>query len=201
MNRCGGSCGGRIPAPRGPDAHRPCIVAADTGDGTNPRMGLRSSAACTTGQRHNSPRHGDTDRPMPAARIAEPLTDQELDRLDEFLNAGPATMNLEAMDGYFTALICGPITVSPSEAWQQVLGDDLVFDSNEQATEIIGLMMRHWNWIAAELQRTLTEEHAHLPVLLEDEEGMQGNDWAHGFMRGVQARPGSWNDLLNSEDE
>lgn len=32
------------------------------------------------------------------------------------------------MDGYFTALICGPVFVSPSQALQQVLGEDFVFE-------------------------------------------------------------------------
>ncbi len=139
---------------------------------------------------------------MTATPPSAPLTEPELDRLHDTLEAGHASMNLESMDGYFTALICGPVFVSPSQALQQVLGEDFVFEGNEQATDCLGLMMRHWNWIAAELQRTLVEPHVYLPILLEDDTGVaRGNDWAHGFMRGVQAHPGSWSDLLNSEDE
>jgi uncharacterized protein len=139
---------------------------------------------------------------MLAASTSDSLTEQELDRLHDALQAGPAAMKLEAMDGYFTALICGPVFVSPNEAVQQVLGDEFAFDSSEQAGEVIGLMMRHWNWIAAELQRTLAEPHVYLPVLLEDDTGVvRGNDWAHGFMLGVQARLGSWNDLVASDEE
>ena len=136
------------------------------------------------------------------ATPAAPLTESELDRLHDTLEAGRAAMNLEAMDGYFTALICGPVFVSPSQALQQVLGEDFVFEGNEQATDCLGLMMQHWNWIAVELQRTLAEPHVYLPILLEDDTGVaHGNNWAHGFMRGVQAHPGTWNDLLDSEDE
>ena len=132
----------------------------------------------------------------------DPLTEQELDRLHDVLETGPAAMNLEVMDGYFTALISGPVFVSPNEALQQVLGEEFVFDDNEQAGDIIGLLMRHWNWIAAELQRTVTEPHVYLPVLLEDDTGVaRGNDWARGFMNGVLTRPGSWDELLNSEEE
>lgn len=139
---------------------------------------------------------------MHPAPTSAPLTEQELDRLHDALEAGPAAMNLETLDGYFTALICGPEFVSPNEALQEVLGEEFVFDGNEQAGELIGLVMRHWNWVAAELQRTLVEPHVYLPVLLEDETGIaRGNDWAQGFMRGVQARPGSWNGLLNDEQE
>jgi uncharacterized protein len=136
------------------------------------------------------------------ATPTDPLTESELDRLHDTLEAGRAAMNLEAMDGYFTALICGPVFVSPSQAVQQVLGEDFVFEGNEQASDSLGLMMRHWNWIAAELQRTLAEPHVYLPILLEDDTGVaHGNDWASGFMQGVQAHPGSWSELLNSKDE
>jgi uncharacterized protein len=139
---------------------------------------------------------------MLATTTSTSLTEQELDRLHDFLDAGPAAMNLETMDGYFTALLCGPVMVSPNEALQQVLGDAVVFESNDEAEEIIKLVMRHWNWVASELHRTLTEEHVYLPVLLEDEHGVaRGNDWANGFMRGVQARRGSWDDLLTDDSE
>jgi hypothetical protein len=50
------------------------------------------------------------------------------------------------------------------------------------ANEILGLMMRHWNTVAA----TLYKGEIYVPLLLEDEDGRaHGNDWAHGFMRGM----------------
>ena len=50
-------------------------------------------------------------------------------------------------------------------------------------TNILALLMRHWNDIAA----TLSKGDVYLPILLEDENGVaQGNDWARGFMRGVK---------------
>ncbi|WP_239689698.1 UPF0149 family protein, partial [Pseudomonas syringae] len=60
---------------------------------------------------------------------------------------------------------------------------------------------RHWNTIASVLLHTLEEPDVYLPVLLEDDDGITyGNDWALGFMRGVQARPGSWRDLIDSDE-
>jgi uncharacterized protein len=82
----------------------------------------------------------------------------------------------------------------------EILGGDVVFDSQQQAEEIIHLLMRHWNTIASELQRSVDEEHVYLPVLLQDETGVvRGNDWANGFMRGVQLRPDGWRELMHSE--
>jgi uncharacterized protein len=91
--------------------------------------------------------------------------------------------------------------VPPSEYLPQILGEDFSFDSDDQATEIMGLLMRHWNTIAAELRITLDEPNVYLPVLLEGADGVApGNDWAHGFMRGVQTRPASWSLLIDDED-
>ena len=132
----------------------------------------------------------------------EPLTDEEFERLGSFLEkTGTPGVNCEWVDGYFAALICGPEPTSPSEGLKEILGDDVVFDSKEQASDIVGLLMRHWNTIASELQRTLGKRDVYLPVLLEDEAGVaRGNHWALGFMRGAQKRPDGWRELVNSDE-
>jgi uncharacterized protein len=134
--------------------------------------------------------------------IQQPLSDDELNRLGEFLDEiGPPAMNMESLDGYFAALICGPDMVLPSEYLPGIWGEDFCFDSSNQATDILGLLMRHWGTISSELFRTLKEPHVYMPVLLEDDEGLaKGNDWARGFMRGVQARPASWRELIVSDE-
>ena len=47
----------------------------------------------------------------------QPLTDAEIDRLADFLKSckGGRAMNVEALDGFFAALITGPETVMPGE--------------------------------------------------------------------------------------
>jgi yecA family protein len=87
----------------------------------------------------------------------ERLTDAELDRLGDFLKSckGGRAMNIEALDGFFAALIAGPETVMPSEYNREVFGGEMSdaceFSSLEEANEIFGLMMRHWNDIAGRL--------------------------------------------------
>jgi uncharacterized protein len=87
----------------------------------------------------------------------DPLTDAELDRLGDFLKGckGGEAMNLEELDGFFAALIAGPETVMPSEYYLEVFGGEMSdaceFASLDQANEILGLMMRHWNTIAGTL--------------------------------------------------
>jgi hypothetical protein len=100
------------------------------------------------------------ETPMKTFAEPEPLTDAELDRLGDFLKSckGGRAMNVEVLDGFFAALIAGPETVIPSEYYREVFGGEMSdaceFRSLDEANEILGLMMRHWNTIATTLFRT-----------------------------------------------
>ena len=140
---------------------------------------------------------------MQAFPKQEPLTDPELDRLAEFLRAckGGKAMNIEELDGFFAALVAGPETVMPSEYYPHIFGgtmeDTCEFETLDQVNAVLGLMMRHWNTIAG----TLYADEPYLPVLLEDGKGVaHANDWARGFMRGVELRREHWADLINDEE-
>jgi uncharacterized protein len=133
----------------------------------------------------------------------EPLTDAELDRLGDFLKSckGGRAMNVEALDGFFAALIAGPETVMPSEYYREVFGGEMSdaceFGSLGEANEILRLLMRHSNTIAG----ALFKGEVHVPLLLEDENGVfHGNDWAHGFMRGMNMRHDGWAGLMDDEE-
>jgi len=134
----------------------------------------------------------------------KPLTNAELDCLGKFLQAckGNEAMNLEELDGFFCALIVGPETIMPSEYLPEVFGgemsDTCKFGSPDEANDMLGLIMRHWNTIAA----TLLKEKPYLPLLLKDEVGVvHGNDWARGFMRGMDMRHDGWVELLDDEQQ
>ena len=133
---------------------------------------------------------------------SQALTEDEMDQLDDFLRAIAApAMNLETLDGFLAALICAPEVVLPSEYLPQIWGEDYSFASNAQAAEIVGLIMRHWNTIADTLGGTLQTPDVYLPVLHVAEDGITyGNDWAEGFMRGVEMRPYGWSELLDSDE-
>jgi uncharacterized protein len=132
----------------------------------------------------------------------EPLTNAEFDRLGDFLKSckGGRAMNIEQLDGFFAALIAGPETVMPSEYYPEVFGGEMSeaceFGSFDEANEILGLMMRHWNKIAS----TLHKGEIHVPLVCEDEKGeLHGNEWARGFMRGMHMRHDRWSELINDE--
>ena len=136
--------------------------------------------------------------------LNEPLTEAEIERLDNFLKTRTAgkAMNMEEIDGFFSALISGPEIVAPSEYLPVLFGCSGLsgtssFDTLEEANEILGLLNRHWNVIAG----TLLSDDVYLPFLSEDENGVaQGNDWARGFRHGMEMRHDGWLELLHDDE-
>jgi len=131
--------------------------------------------------------------------ISEPLTDAELDHLSAILDqfGNKSSMNLEQLDGFLSALICGPELVLPRKYLPMIWGDKSVFEDASSAQEFLSLLMRHWNAVAD----TLNSGELYLPLLLEDESGItHGNDWANGFMRGMEFGKEDWALLLDDED-
>src|SRR6266566_9061568 len=103
----------------------------------------------------------------------EPLTETELDRLEEFLKSckGGKAMSVEELDGFVAALIAGPEIVLPSEYLPEVFGGEMSdaceFDSFDEANDTVALLMRHWNDIA----QALAKDEVYPPLLMEDENG------------------------------
>ena len=101
----------------------------------------------------------------------QPLTDAEFERLSGILGRFDNTrpMNLEQLDGFLAALICGPEIVRPSEYLPVIWGDDIVLEDSFGAQPVLqdflSLIMRHWNVIAD----TLHSGDVFLPLLLEDD--------------------------------
>ena len=134
---------------------------------------------------------------------SKPLTETELDRLTEVLErfGDKRSMNLEMLDGFLVALICGPELVPPSEYLPEIWGGEIIlekqFSEKPILQEFLSLIMRHWNTIVD----TLHSGEIHLPLLLEDENGdSNANDWANGFLRGMELRREHWAPLMNDED-
>ena len=125
----------------------------------------------------------------------QPLTDAEFERLNGLLGRfdDKRPMNLEQLDGFLAALICGPEIVRPSEYLPVICGSDMVledsFGTQSVLQDFLSLIMRHWNAIAD----TLHSGEVFLPLLLEDENGISHtNDWAKGFLRGMELRRTDW---------
>ena len=134
---------------------------------------------------------------------SQPLTDAELESLTSVLKrfGDKRAMNLEQLDGFLAALICSPELVPPSEYLPVIWGGDIVLEDQFSAQPILNdflsLIMRHWNSIID----TLQSGEVYFPLLLEDENGItHGNDWANGFLRGMDLRKKHWADLIDDEE-
>jgi uncharacterized protein len=132
---------------------------------------------------------------------SELLSDSELGTLSDFLDSIDTAMDVERLDGFLCALVAGPDTVLPSEYWPVVLGRDPAesasFATLDQAQQILGLMMKHWNAIATRLHAG----EIYYPVHLEDDAGaVAGNAWAIGFLQGVELRREGWRDFFADDD-
>lgn len=131
------------------------------------------------------------------------MNDDEYETLSDFLDRFQRreAMNLEMVDGFFAALICGPELVPPSEylpaIWGGDMEDDDAFANEEEMQRFFDLLMGHWNEIA----KTLSSGDVFTPYLVEDEEGVaHANDWARGFVRGMELRYDDWAELLDDDD-
>ena len=132
----------------------------------------------------------------------QPLTDAEFEHLNGLLGRfdNKRPMNLEQLDGFLAALICGPEIVRPSEYLPVICGSDMVFEDSfgtqSVLQDFLSLIMRHWNFIAD----TLHSGDVFLPMLLEDDDGVtHANDWATGFLRGMEFHKDRWAALLSDE--
>ena len=119
-----------------------------------------------------------------------------LDQLDE---AG--AMDLEELDGFFAALHCAPDEVLPSDYMPEVVGDGFtneeIFPNDDAMRLFLNLVRHHWMVVAEAFAANDFE-----PLLLEDQEGqVHGNNWAIGFMRGLDMRHEEWRGLLDAEEE
>ncbi len=133
-----------------------------------------------------------------------PLSDTEYDQLESILSQfeDKNVMNLETIDGFFTALICSPEMTQPSIYLKEIWGDkgipaNTAFKNNTDIQDFMSLIMRHWNTVV----KKLNAEEVFLPFLFEDSDGnAKGNDWAKGFVRGMQLHQEDWAKLSDDEE-
>ena len=129
------------------------------------------------------------------------LTLEEIEELDAFLLDADGiddSMDISTLDGFLTAIHCGPTLIMPSEwmrwVWDIEKGEDSPeFTNQEQAQHIIGLLMRHMNDIAQTLNQAPDQYE---PLLMENPNSGDPipilDEWCSGFMKGVQLDSAGW---------
>jgi uncharacterized protein len=137
--------------------------------------------------------------------LDNPLSDEELHVLDRFLlnrfeddsyaeDKDEGVLGISELDGMFTAIVSGPELIELSIWLPAVWGDfEPEWESPEDATAIMTLMIRHMNGIAATLQDE-TEEFE--PLFMESVEGdetyIMVDEWCEGYLRGMDLAADAW---------
>ena len=115
----------------------------------------------------------------------QPLTHAELIRLEAFLRShasGDWAMSLNGAQGFLAAAASGPQGFEPGESIRPIF-DEPVFADGEQASEILGLILR----LQADVERSLSEP-GRLRPLFEFATGSGGRpiphagDWCRGYL-------------------
>ena len=136
--------------------------------------------------------------------VTTELTTLEMKDLDRFLAMvdGGKIPNSETLDGLFAALACCPELIMPSEYMAMIQSGetedgDMVFDDMNDAQRFMDLVSQHWNYV----NHQLNESPAYFPLIHGIDEGeCGGNDWASGFLCGINMRHDIWSELINSEE-
>lgn len=163
------------------------LTETDDEHATTDQLGGNGSAASTAGQPDHDPGG------------AERLTDPEEAWLSGLLvsrQVPPTTMSFEMLDGFLTALVIGPDLVLPSEylpvIWGTDEGEGPKWDSREQLNHFMGMLTRHWNAIAARRMANAPQ----MPHIELFGEASPGEEWADGFVMGIDMRADAWQPIF-----
>lgn len=135
-----------------------------------------------------------------------PLSDAEFDELDNFLMSdavGDSAMDVSMLDGFLTAIVIGPQTLSPSLWLPRVWGKkEMEWESPAQAERITGFIMRHLNGIVAQFAEE-PEDFQPVTYMRENEAGEEIeiiDEWCVGFVEGISLDADAWQDLLEADE-
>jgi uncharacterized protein len=131
------------------------------------------------------------------------MNDEQIERLEDFLLAHmeDGVMPLDVVQGYLTAILSGPRMIMPNQWLPHVLGE-AEFSSENEAQEIMGLLMSLYNLTLAEL-----ENNQFAPMILSMEEGYEDAPlplpygWCEGYIMGWNQHGESvLDDMAGDED-
>ena len=142
--------------------------------------------------------------------VAQPLTDAEIEQLDEFLTSEPtpkAAMDISMMDGFITALASGPNMMMPSSMlrwiWDADRGEQSpTFANAAESEHIIELIIRYWNDLNDTLNNALD---GYEPLFLESE--LDGatipviDEWCVGYYKCIAIDRAAWAPLMAQHPE
>jgi uncharacterized protein len=134
---------------------------------------------------------------------ANPLGEAELDRLDDLLASEifrGEGMRLDELQGLLCAVVSAPEPVLPSVWMPAALGAEPVYESEEQMREVMTLLMRFYDEVAATLYRGEEPDLILFPVD-DDAEEFDYVAWADGYLYGTHLGEADWLDAAGDHAE
>ncbi|MFD0739649.1 UPF0149 family protein [Lysobacter koreensis] len=145
------------------------------------------------------------------------LDDDQIERLANLLDQRAVPFkgfNLEALDGFLSALAVSPDTVPMAEWQPPVWGTPPRWADEAEREQVEALLQGHHNMASQRVRYGDDDLPDHLAPLLwlpEDPEAEQaeaegedeldvGRDWAFGFFRGVELREAAWDQWLDDNE-
>lgn len=140
-------------------------------------------------------------------RLATPLSDEELEELDAFLLSDATSddaMLLDHLDGYLTAIIVGPTSLSMNQWYSGIWGkheeDVPHFETIDEAQRIMQMITRHYNGIIWSLEHDADSHEPFFDIFVPEDKSKEFIDaemWATGFMEGIALRRTDWQPLFD----
>jgi len=147
------------------------------------------------------------------SNLSEPLTSEELDRLDDFLlnriddeenteGKDEGIIDVSSLDGFFTAIVSSPVMTPPSRWLPAIWGDyEPLWKDEKEFSVIFNLMMRHMNSIIDHLE---TSPETFQPIFMartvDEQENIIVDEWCDGYMLGTYLiyEPSHFNEEIKS---
>jgi uncharacterized protein len=121
---------------------------------------------------------------------------EELEQWIDRLDPPPPVDGVSMLDGYLTAVIVGPCSISPDEWMDRMLGphSGIGMEGTTQAAAIMGIVAR-FNAVSEGLA-TAPERYA--PIFERTDDGtVLAGPWCMGFLAAVKLRLDAWRPLLD----
>jgi len=143
--------------------------------------------------------------------LMKPLSIEEICKLESFLiserSPEECLSSIEMLDAYMTALAVGPDLIEPDVwipfIWNQADSEEPTYTSEDEAGIIMDYLVRHMNTIARQFHN---DPEGFLPLFdslsyqSEEEKEAAAEDWALGFIMGMELTYTAWEPLLTNEE-
>jgi len=139
-------------------------------------------------------------------KLSKALSARERDELESLMESrspdGAMGASITRLHGFLTNIVSGP-PVRPSEWIPQVFDgpDERAWETIEQARGAMGLLMRFYNEVVANLRR---EDDRFAVMIDRIGEGADAldlvDDWARGYVHGIALRRNEWKVALDDEE-